>query len=627
MSTSQPPFDPRVILESLPHEPGCYLMKDAAGEVLYVGKARDLRARVASYFGRTADERLVTRKLPGKLASIDVVVCSNEKEALILENELIKKHQPPLNVRLRDDSNFLHLRIDRRKAYPRIEVVRRRRADGAVYFGPYDSASALRNTLRLLNRHFRLRTCPDREFNNRSRPCIEHQIGRCPAPCVLPVPPEQYQRHIDEVVLFLQGRASELIEMLRERMNAAAQRLDFELAAHYRDQIRAIQKSLERQNVALDPRVECDVVALYRDGPHAAVHVLAVRNGRLTGSRGFALGPLEIDDREVVESFLAQYYAQRPHVPPEIALDVDLRGATALADVLSERRGAPVRLTLPRQGRRRELVEMALRNARQTLESAQARKRDAARLLGRLQQRLGLRNYPARIECFDVSTTQGSEQVASMVVLLDAEPAPAEYRRYRIRTTGPETNDFAGMYEVIERRVRRALRQGDDLPDLIVVDGGKGQLNAARQALRDLDVVGIDLIALAKSRPVPSPGAAPASRPVERTDERVFLPGVARPLVLRPNTAEYFVLTRARDEAHRFAITHHRTRRLRRSMRSVLDEIPGIGPARRKALLDAFGSVRRLQMASEADIAAVPGVGPALAARIRKALDASASAA
>jgi excinuclease ABC subunit C len=594
-------------LERLPREPGVYLFRDRAGAVLYVGKAKSLHARVRSYFARAqGDERAFVPLLERLLGAIETIVTASEKEALLLENTLIKQHRPRFNVMLRDDKSFLVLRLDPRASFPRLEVTRASKVqeDGARYFGPYHSASDCRQTLRVVNRHFQLRTCSDRALASRKRPCLQHQIGRCLAPCVLEVDPARYAEQVEDVTLFLRGRRDELRGELERRMRAAAAELEFERAARLRDQIAALASSLERQGVvSTELGEDLDAIGLAREGDRVELAVLLFRRGKLVGRRSFALAEQELPDDEVLSSFLARYYdAERgEEVPARVLLPLLVEDAALKAEWLSERRAAPVELLAPQRGERRRLLELARRNAAAGLASRQRGVEDAVEALAKLQRRLRLSRPPRRIECYDISTLQGRQTVAAMTVMLDAALAPASYRRFRIK--GAATDDFAAIYEVLSRRLRRA--RGDDpawaAPDLIVVDGGKAQLAMVLAALSDLGVrewleAGIDVVALAKERD-------DAERP-----DRVFLPHVKDPIRLRPNTAELHLLARLRDEAHRFAITYHRRLRRKQALRSSLEEIPGIGPGRRRQLLRALGSLRRIRQASVEELAAVPGM-------------------
>ncbi len=606
-------FDPETDLAGIPTEPGCYLMKGAEDAIIYVGKAANLRARVRQYFSG-ADTRVFVGFLDRYLEAIDVIITSNEKEALILENELIKRHQPRFNVELKDDKNFLHLRIDSAKDWPRIEVVRRPRRDGAKYFGPYHSASKVRETLKIVERHFQLRTCDDLSFRNRSRPCLQHQIGRCPAPCVLPVKRAHYVQHVCDVVLFLQGRHKELLSALRQKMEVSSRAMAYERAAHHRDQIRAVEASLTPQQMVLGNEVDRDVFALYREGALLHVAVLLIRRGRMVGSRNFGFEEQGVPAAEVLSTLCNLYYNAGNEVPDQVLLPVKPEGAKALEERLEEIRGRRVELRVPKRGAGLRLLEMAEKNAEHAF--FQARRAETMRdgALVRLKRTLRLSNLPYAIECYDISIFQGTAPVASQVVFEGGVPKRSAYRHYKIREV-EGTDDFAMMREVLMRRLRRGLEE-ENLPDLIVVDGGKGQLGVAEAALGDLNIQGVDVVGLAKSRVV----GQDDSGGVARSSERVFLPNVKDPIVLRPHTDELFILTHLRDEAHRFAITFHRKQRSKLRLRSDLDDIAGVGPARRRALLRAFGSLKAMRKASLAELAAVEGIGAALANTVHEAL-------
>jgi excinuclease ABC subunit C len=634
-------------LDELPAAPGCYLMKDRAGAVVYVGKAASLRARVRSYFDRGGDDRYFVPLLEDLLGDLEVIVTGSEKEAVLLENELIKRHRPRFNVRLRDDKDFIALRLDERHPFPRLEVIRarQRKEDGARYFGPYSSASSIRETLRVVNRWFQLRTCTDHVLAHRRRPCVLHQIHRCPAPCVYEVPEAEYRQSVEDAVAFLEGRESELVPRLRARMQEAAAALRFEEAARLRDQLGAVERSLEKQRVLMGDLADRDAVGMHREGPDLVLQVLSMRGGRLQDSRAFPFGGQEFPGEELLSSFLGLYYAGTP-CPDEVLLPFEPAGAGALAEVLSERRGRSVRLLVPRRGAKADLVEAARRNAEQSFRGWREAGERREEALAALARALHLHREPRWMECYDVSTFQGSTAVASGVSLRDGEPDKGGYRRYRIKGVAGQ-DDFAMLHEVVGRRLRRALADGS-FPDLLVVDGGKGQLNAALAAARDLGVPTrpvpgnpgipfVEMVGLAKSRTleagalgtartVPRRGARGArlADAAERADrgfvaeaarspERVFLPGRKDPVVLRQNSAELHLLVRLRDEAHRFAVEFHRKLRGARHLRSMLEEIPGVGAGRRRALLRHFGSLRRVREASVEALAGVPGLGPAQA--------------
>lgn len=600
-------------LDALPTEPGVYLMKDRRGEIIYVGKAVNLRNRVRSYFTRTGDTRAFVALLDQFLGDIETVLVHNEKEALLLENELIKKHKPRFNVLLKDDKQYISLRLDRTQTYPRLEVVRRYQKDGARYFGPYSSASAIRETLRIINRFFHLRTCTDHVLANRKRPCLLHQIGRCPAPCVYPVPEHEYRKSVDEVILFLEGKAGELVDGLRSRMKQASGELKFEEAARIRDQLLAIERSLERQKVATTDFKDQDVFASHREGDRLLVYVLYVRQGRLNGGMAFPLGSQEFPDEELLPSFVNLYYDQGNFVPEEVLLPLDIEEREGLEALLTERKGDKVRVMVPKRGEKRDLVEMAQKNAEQAVLERRRTKDETEVVLRRLQERLHLRNLPRRIECFDISHFQGASIVASQVAATDGEIDKSRYRRYRIKTLEKQ-DDFASMHEVITRRLKRGQEEGD-LPDLLVIDGGKGQLASALAAAKDLGVEGVDIISLAKSRDLEVHDRDEESA---RSPERVFIPLRKDPIVLRQNSAELYLLARLRDEAHRFAITFQQKSMRKGNFHSVLEEIPGVGDARKKMLLRHFGSLKRVREAGIEELAEV--LGPTVAERVHSAL-------
>ena len=618
------PFDPAHDLERIPSDPGVYLMKGKDAKVFYVGKAANLKARVRQYFGATTDRRLFVGMLDRLLDDIECLITHTEKEALILENELIKRHQPRFNVELKDDKNFLHLRIDERVDWPRIDVVRRPKRDGARYFGPYHSASRIRETLKLVERHFQLRNCDDLTFRNRSRPCLQHQIERCPAPCVLPASRQDYRESVGQALLFLSGRHSELRKRLEARMHAASERLEFERAAHYRDQIRSITSSLEPQQVVTTHAIDRDVYGLYREGGLLQIAILFVRRGRLVGSRTFDFDEQETPTEEVISTFCNLFYHAGNDVPDEVLVPERPLGCDALTERLVELRGRRVEVRVPQRGAGKRLLDMAERNAEHAF--FQAQRSDSARqgTLGRLKKRLALANLPVLAECFDISLFQGAAPVASKVVFEGGMPKRSAYRRYKIREIDGN-DDFGMMREVLTRRLSRGLSE-QDLPNLVVVDGGKGQLGVALAVLEDLGIEGVDVVALAKSRVLrgdADPGSADGS--ASRSPERVFLPGRRDPVVLRSHTDELFFMTHLRDEAHRFAITFHRKLRSGASFESLLDGIEGVGPARKRALLRAFGSSKRLAQAAQDEIAAVEGIGPVLARSILEGLNPGAS--
>jgi excinuclease ABC subunit C len=606
-------------LDRIPTDPGVYLFKDARGAVIYVGKAQSLRTRVRQYFREGGDERFfVAAGFLGKQAdAVETIVVNSSKEALLLENHLVKKHQPKFNVKLRDDKQYLVLRLvdpkpelagdgkplPKRHVFPRVEVVRNIRDDGASYFGPYHSATSARETLRTLNRHFQLRTCTDHVLETRGRPCLQYQIKRCSGPCAIDVPPAAYGEQVEDVKMFLAGKNVELVTRLRARMERRAAREDFEVAAVLRDSIAAVERTLAKQHIVQDDFVDQDVWGLYREADTVEVIVLHVRAGKLVGRRAFHQKDQELADAAVIGEHVQQYYATGTYIPDEIVVGVEVEDGAVLADWLSAARGRRVKLVEPRRGIRARLVELADRNAAASAASRRNKSNDAEAMLQKVADRLGLARPPQRIECFDIAHIQGTETVASMVTFIDGMPARGLYRKFKLRSV--DNNDFAAMYEVLTRRFKRTL--GDDpawaRPDLLVIDGGKGQLGMAVTALTDMGVAlggdaGVEVIGLAKERELEA-GSAP---------DRIYRRNVKDSIPLRANSPELFVLARIRDEAHRFANTFHRDRRTKQSLRSELDEIPGIGATRRQRLLKHFGSVRAIRQATLDDLAKAPGM-------------------
>ena len=624
-------------LETAPRSPGCYLMVDRLGETVYIGKAQDLRARLSQYFQpSTSDTRFFVGLLDKVLSRIDVIVTASVKDALLLENELIKRHQPRFNVKLKDDKNFLSIRITAmgdEHPWPRLQIVRRRKKDSADYFGPFHSATAIRQTLKVISRHFQLRTCRDSDFAARTRPCLQHQIGRCPAPCVLPVDRAAYSAELESVKLFLGGRGATLVARLKTAMQAASDDLAFELAARYRDQIAAIERSLAPQQVVTDDGLDVDALGLHREGESGVIAVLQLRQGVVIGAHPYPFRRSQLPDAELLDGFLTHYFDGTRPIPDLVLTPVAVPDADAWSGLLSESRGRKVTVREPLRGDKRRLVDLAAENARASFAARQKADGESAATVTALMAALDLPRRPERIECYDISNIQGTDQVASQVVATSGALNPSQYRTFRIqREATPD--DFASMREVLTRRARRILK-GEPAPDLIVVDGGKGQLAEAVAVLAELGL-DIPLAGLAKSRVLdedgyvkkarrgPSRPTGPSSDDVERSAERVFRPGREDPIVLPQNAAALFLLVQLRDEAHRVAITYHRKLRKKRTLTSALDTIPGVGPTRRKALLSHFGSVARLREATPEAIAAVPGVGLALAEKIAAGLRAPA---
>jgi excinuclease ABC subunit C len=595
-------------LDALPTKPGVYLMKDAQGKILYVGKAVNLRARVRSYFHASAGHSPKIGRLVAAIADIDFIVTASELEALILESNLIKRHKPKYNVRLKDDKRYPYIKVTWQHEFPKVLIVRRMERDGARYFGPFTAAWAVQQTLHTLRRVFPYLTCNRTITGQDERACLYLDIGLCLGPCIGAASQDEYRVMIDGLCRFLEGKADEIVADLETRMQAASERWDFEQAALLRDQLNAIQRVIERQKIVSAAMADQDVIAFARADGDACVQVFFIRHGRLIGREYFVLdGTAEEADPEVVASFVKQFYDEAAYVPPEILLPQEIDEALVIQEWLRSRRGNKVVLKVPRRGHKRDLVEMAAENAAETLAHLRAQwlvdEGKQARAIAELQEHLGLEEPPNRIECYDISTTQGMATTGSMVVFVKGVARKSDYRRFRIRTV-EGTDDYASMRELLRRRFcritepeptgKRTAPGGKEstwrlLPDLVVVDGGKGQLNVA---LEVLDEFGL-------RDQVPAVGLA-------KQEEEVFLPGRSDPVRL-PRTSEgLYLMQRIRDEAHRFAITYHRTVRRKQTITSQLDDVPGIGPKRRSALLKHFGSLDAIRAASVEELAAVP---------------------
>ncbi|HEY2663400.1 MAG TPA: excinuclease ABC subunit UvrC [Candidatus Binataceae bacterium] len=606
-------------LEQVPYDPGVYLLRDKVGKVLYVGKAKALRPRVRAYFRDAGDGRFQVRFLMRRVRDFDTLVTSSEKEALILENNLIKQYKPRYNIRLKDDKSYLSAKVTNH-AWPRITVTRRIVKDGGKYYGPFGSADGLRDTIDVIRKVFPLRTCSDGVFRNRSRPCLEYQIKRCLGPCVLPVDRSEYERHLRAATLLLEGKDLDLLHELKAQMAVHAERLEFEDAARMRDRVRAIEKTVEQQTVLHHWGIDQDVFGLYREGGSIEAIVLLIRRGKLTNTQAWSFDDLEFADEDVLADLLTQYYYGDRQIPDEVIVPVALEDAEVRSELLTERRGKKVEFVLPQRGEKLRLLEMAIENARQSFASRRDSEKTRERMIEELRDKLRLRNAPRRIECYDISNLQGTMVVASQVTFDDGEANKNLYRRYRIRTVAGQ-DDFASMYEVLKRRLERAQRE-NVFPDLWVIDGGKGQLNVALEVLREFGLTGqIEVLGLAKQHVLNDPH----QRDVVKSEERVFLPNRKDPIILKKNSNALFLLVRIRDEAHRFAITYNRELRNRMRLRSILDDIEGVGPTRRRALLKHFGSLRRIREASLDELAEVKGINSELAATIRRDLDAMAA--
>lgn len=600
-------------LSSIPARPGVYLMKGETDEVLYVGKAVNLHNRVRSYFHASTAHAPKVQRLVESAADLDFFVTDSELEALILECNLIKKHRPRYNVRLKDDKRYPYIKITWQEDYPRVQVVRRMQRDGARYFGPYASTSAMRQTLDLLRRIFPYLTCSRTITGTDDRACLYYHIKRCLGPCIGAISKEEYRDMMNQVCLFLQGKSGEIVDSLRQRMESAAESMDFERAASLRDQLNAVEQVVEQQRVVSGSPVDQDAIAFARQDGEVCVQVFFVRGGKLVGHEYFLMdGGDGVEAEEILASFLKQFYDHAALVPPEILLQVEIEDDETIARWLKEKRGGKVTLRTPRRGQKRKLLEMVEENASETLSHLmaiqQAEKDKSLSALADLQDRLGLDTQPMRIEAYDVSNIQGVAATGSMVVFLEGLPAKSEYRRFKIRGI-QRPDDYAMMDEVLRRRFARA-RASDastsgswaQIPDLIVVDGGKGQLNTAVEVLAGYELDDVPAVGLAKAR------------------EEVFKPGQSQPITLPLDSPGLQLLQRVRDEAHRFAISYHQGLRRRQGLSSVLEEIPGIGAKRRRALLRRFGSLEGIREASIDDLSSVDGMNRSLASRVRESL-------
>jgi excinuclease ABC subunit C len=604
-------------LKRLPDRPGVYLMKDARGTVLYVGKAQSLRSRVRSYWQKqTGGEIHLIRSVIEKIADLEYTMTDSVSEALLLEINLVKRYRPRYNVRLKDDKSYPFIKITGEE-FPRVERTRKLPADGSRYFGPYASASSVDEAMNLIRRLFPFRTCTLDIHEGRKaieRPCLLYHIKRCQAPCVGYISKADYRADIEQIERFLEGRQEVVARELTRQMEAASDATEYERAAALRDKVRAIERTMESQKMAAHATTEEDVLGLAREDNQAAVQLFAVRGGKMVGRDVFLLdAPRESGDATVLAGFVQQYYERATSVPPEVLVPALPDDAADLEAYLTVRRGAAVRLRVPRRGDKLELLELAARNATETLQREHARwLADQGKTLGALEElaaALSLPGAPLRIECYDISNFQGAQSVGSMVVFVDGRPRTGEYRRFRIKEVqGP--NDYASHQEVLRRRFKRA-RTGEEgneeelrwqLPDLVVIDGGKGQLSAAKEVLDDLGYHDLAVVGLAKER------------------EEIFLPDRDAPVLLPTTSPALYLMQRLRDEAHRFAITYHRSLRARAATHSAFDDLPGVGPKRRAALLRVFGSAKRVREAPVEQVAAVPGIGPALAAKIKAGL-------
>ncbi|MCK9274697.1 MAG: excinuclease ABC subunit UvrC [Syntrophales bacterium] len=596
-------------LNRTPTTPGVYLMKDVKGKVIYIGKAKNLKSRVRSYFGVTDGRPMIPFMVP-KIADFEWVVTNTEKEALILENTLIKKFKPRYNVMLRDDKAYFCIRLDLKREFPRFELVRRIKRDKARYFGPYSSSAAVKKTLHFLHQLFPLRTCRDLEFKSRRRPCIEYEIKRCLAPCVGLVGSKEYNSILYAAVLFMEGREKKITSMLTQKMKEASNNLDFEEAARCRDRINAIEATLEKQRVVSSSQRDQDVFGLWRSNDKIQVYTIHVRKGIITGRRSFSLLRANAPMAEIISSLLKQYYDRGAAIPKDILVSEPLEESTVIEEWLTEAGGKKVSILVPKRGAGADLLSMAEDNARTAMMSEQRAAENTEDILKESALALQLKKVPGRIECFDISGLQGRYAVGSMVVFLDGKADTSLYRRFKIKAA-PDAGDYGMMYEMLLRR----FAGKEDLPDLIVIDGGKGQLGIALTVLSELGIKDVDAVGLAKESRLKS---KKSSTKVRKDEDRIYLPGRKNPLYLSSTPSVLKLLQRIRDESHRFAIAYYRNIKLKDDFQSELDGVAGIGEWKKRALLSHFKSIQDIKEASLEEIASVSGIGPVIAARIKE---------
>jgi excinuclease ABC subunit C len=612
-------------LKATPTQPGIYLLKGSEGEVLYVGKASSLRHRLQSYFGSTTNLVPKIRQLVTRVTDFEFIVTESEAEALILENTFIKSHRPKYNARLKDDKTYPYLKIGLNEEFPQVYITRSVVNDGARYFGPYASAGSVRKTMDLLKKLFPYRSCTRTITGSDSRPCLEHFINRCVAPCIGAASKEEYRRVIDQVVMFMEGKTEAVVRDLRGKMEEAAERLEFERASLLRDQLRAIERVTEGQKVVSQVMEDQDVIALARGRDEAWVEVFFVRRGKLIGREHFIMGGVQDDEpTHIVADFVKQYYDSVPHIPPRLLLQHPLEDNDLILQWLEQKRGKNVEIRVPKRGGKLRLVEMVAENARQGLEQLKVKWLADTDILEsameELQERLNLPRLPRRMECYDISNIQGTTPVGSMVVFEDGQAKSSHYRRFQIKTV-EGIDDYAMMQEMLRRRFRRlGHAKGDGeaeadapsedgrgksqtwgiIPDLVLIDGGKGHLNAVVEVFLELGIDTVPLASLAKEH------------------EEIFVRDTPESIMLPRSSPALFLVQRLRDEAHRFAVTYHQKSRTKKGMQSAMDLVSGIGPKRRRMLLRRFGSVRGVREAALEDLAAVPGMTRTLAQRVKE---------
>ena len=602
-------------LDNIPTGTGVYLMKDSKNRVIYVGKAKNLRNRVRSYFQGSRDERLFVDFLIKRIADIDFVLTDTEKEALILENNLIKQFKPRFNINLRDDKTFVSVKLDLNQKFPYPVVVRQieshgtpgkraNKKNGVLYFGPYSSARAVRETLRYVNSLFPIRKCSDNVFKSRVRPCLYHQIGRCVAPCCDLIDEKSYKEILQEVVLLLKGKSDELLKVLRKKMYAESKATKYERAAKIRDRISAIEETVEKQKIRTMDFIDRDVFGYFGEGNDIQIQAMFIRRGNLEDIASYRFTTINHTPKNIFRSFLNQFYGHTRFIPDEVIIPVESEDKEVLEELLTEQKGHKVNVICPKRGEKHKLLEMAIKNAENAFKIRQETGEDIESILSSLKKQLCLRNLPKRMECFDISNIGGKQAVGSMVIFENGVPVKSRYKRFKVKTVS-QSDDYAMMYEVLTRSYTRAFKE-DDFPDLAIMDGGKGQLGIAMKVFDELGIDKVDVIALAKSKRK----YAEDETSKHKLKERVFVYGKADPIVLDQESSELRLLENIRDEAHRFALAYHKKLRRKQYYESPLDKIPGIGKVKKKKLLNHFGNIQKLRNASIDELKRVKSITP-----------------
>lgn len=597
------------LLKSIPSDPGVYFMKDKRGKIIYIGKAKNLKNRVRSYFqaggsGQRPQVPYVTKNV----FDLDYLVTRDEREALIVENSLIKKYKPKFNLQLKDDKNYASLKLETRGKFPRLTYTRKILNDGCLYFGPFASGDALRKTKKLVHRIFPLRDCTDTKFKRHSeRPCLNYFMKICSGPCAGKVSESEYEEIVEHTKMFLRGKIKEMLGLLRENMVRASEELRFEDAAHFRDQINFLERHPDVQGLIATTQTDDDIVGFYRESNVVEFVVLFSRGGSIIDKSEFYINNASWEDGETLREFLSRFYENDRYIPNRIVIPVKFEGMNTFSEWLSDKHGKKIELAVPKRGPRLKLVEVANRNAQEVFKRLFEDKQRKLGLIQSIRDALSLGRLPENIECYDISNTQGSLAVASMVRFENGEPKKNKYKRFKIKTVFG-ANDYAMMYEVLMRRFKRADQKNWEIPDLILVDGGKGQMNVAREVLIEIGIIGkVDLAAIAKAR-------------LDGESDKIYLPGRKNPVVFPKNSSEVLYLMRVRDEAHRFAITFHKRLRTRRALKSELDSIYGVGEKRKMALLKHFGSISNIIKASVEDIQSIPGMNRKIAEALKQQL-------